>query len=104
MAGKTVVLRENSVLVPPCVSQNFMHFLKALGDKKRATNRVGSDRDNRVISGAIRVITTGTSYNSGRDNTSCNKGRDNTSYNNDRDNIVTTVTGTTRAVTMAGAT
>jgi hypothetical protein len=65
------------------------------GRQKRATNRVGYDRDNRVIT------TTGTSYNSGRDNTSCNKGRDNTSYNNDRDNRVITVTGTTRlAITV----
>jgi hypothetical protein len=55
-----------------------MHFLRALDDKKRETNRVGYDRDNRVITvkGATRVTTTETSYNSGRDNTS---------YNNDRE-------------------
>jgi hypothetical protein len=64
-----------------------MHFLRALGDEKRATNRVDYNRDNRVITikGATRIITTGTSYNNGRDNTSYNDGRDNTSYNNGRD-------------------
>jgi hypothetical protein len=69
LAGETVVLRENFDLVPPCVSQNFMHFLRALGDEKRATNRVGYGRDNRVITvkGTTRVITTtATSYNNGK--------------------------------------
>jgi len=89
VAGETAVLGENFFLVPPSGSQNFMHFLRALGDEKRATNRVSYDRDNRFITvkGTTRVITTrGTSYNNGRDNPSCNKGKVNTSYNNGRDN------------------
>ena len=49
-----VVIREYCVLVPPCVSQNFMHFLRASGDEKRETNRLGYDRSS-------------TSYNSTRD-------------------------------------
>jgi hypothetical protein len=59
LAGETAVLREISVLVPPCISQNFMHYLRAFGDEKRVTNRVGYDRDSRVITvtGTTRVTT-----------------------------------------------